>query len=568
MRRLGTPLDRRQRPWLGGWYLLVPIIALAIVREWWAPDEPRYGEIAKEAFDTHSFLVLHLCGELYPDKPPLVYWLAGLMGKLSGWSEFWMRLPSILATAGSAWMCLRIARRWMGEIEAAWSVPLYLGTVMVLEIGGRLQLDPILSLCVLAAIDQLSIERESSVAHDVDEPMARDVTHTDRAGPDIVRHTWLAGMWLGIGALAKGPVAWIFVGFALLAWRFLPKPLRFAPRRGARAWIGLVLLAVLPVATWAALAIHEEPALMQPLLFGQHIGRITEANQHAGPMWDHLLSMPLLLLPWTFLCVAGLVRAWRSLRARENAGLVRIAAWFVVVFVFFSIIPPKRDLYLLPIYPAAALIGASELVAALRARKLQGWIGWSSSLVLLVLGLTLALAPLVVPILLDHAVGNLGEIADDAREQAVLVVPVGIVLSIAALTALIGQRIRSPRTWANALALGMAASVTTAAFVVVPTLDEVKSARALAEMLHARPERPSRIACVGVRPEGIRFYGGGPAAAEPLVPALEREGDQFLGISIDKELERLSEQDRARFKELGQRRLGRHVVYLLGRKGG
>ncbi len=564
MRRLVADLDRRQRPWLGGWYLLVPILALAFVREWWAPDEPRYGEIAKEAFDTHSFLVLHLCGELYPDKPPLVYWLAGIMGRLSGWSEFWMRVPSILATAGSAWMCMRIARRWLGEMEALWSVPLYLGSVMVLEIGGRLQLDPTLSLCVLAAIDQLSIEGRGRATQAGEMPLAGDVSRSSTA---TVRHTWLAGMWLGIGALAKGPVAWIFVGFALIVWRVLPKPLRFAPQRSARAWLGLAVLAILPVATWAALAIHEEPALLKPLLFGQHIGRITEANKHAGPVWNHLLSMPLLLLPWTLLCVAGLARAWRSWRAREDAGLVRIAAWFAVVFVFFSAIPPKRDLYLLPVYSAAAMLGACELAAALRARRLRGWIGWGTGIVLLVVGLTLALAPWVVPIVLDHAGTKLGEVGDDAREQAALVVPVGIAMLLGAAGALIGQRLGSPRAWANALALGMAASVTTAAIVIVPTIDEVKSARALADMLRARPERPSQIACAGVRPEGIRFYGGGPAAAESLVEALEREGDQFLGLAIDKELARLSQPDRARFTELARGRLGRHVVYVLGRAG-
>jgi 4-amino-4-deoxy-L-arabinose transferase-like glycosyltransferase len=374
-------------------------------------------------------------------------------------------------------------------------------------------------------------------------------------------------MWIGIGALAKGPVAWIFVAFALLVWRLLPQSLRFAPRRGAHAWIGLVVLAILPVAVWAALAIHEEQALLKPLLFGQHIGRITEANKHAGPVWNHLVSMPLLLLPWTFLLVAGLVRAWRSWRAREDAGLVRVAAWFAVVFVFFSLIPPKRDLYLLPIYSAAAMIGARELVVALRARKLPGWIGWSTGIALLIIGLTLTLAPVVVPILLEHAPSNLGEIADDAREQASLVVPVGIVMLLAAVAALIGQRLRSPRTWANALAIGMATSITTAAIVVVPAIDGVKSARAIAEILRARPERPSRIACAGVRPEGIRFYGGGPASAEPLVPALEREGDQFLGLVIDKEWDRLSAEDRARFRAIGEARLGRHAVHVLGKAG-
>ena len=88
--------------------MLAPILALALLRELWAPDEPRYAEIAKEAFESRSFLVLRLNGELYPDKPPLVYWLAGLCGSLTGWAEIALRLPSIAASAkkaitGSSW---------------------------------------------------------------------------------------------------------------------------------------------------------------------------------------------------------------------------------------------------------------------------------------------------------------------------------------------------------------------------------------------------------------------------------------------------------------------------------
>lgn len=530
-------------PWLGGWHLLVPILVLAIVRDLWAPDEPRYAQIAKEAWDSHSFLVLHLCGEPYPDKPPLVYWLAGLMGRMSGWSEAWMRLPSILATIGSAWLCARIARRWLGEIEARWAVLFYLGTVMVLEIGGRLQLDPVMSFFVLAAIDLLSIDGGGERA--------------------IVRRTLAAGLFAGFAALAKGPPAWVPIGFAILAWRFLPQPLRYAPRRGARAWTGFVLLAILPVATWAALAIREQPDLLRPLLFGQHIGRITKGDQHPGPVWNHLISMPVLLLPWTLLVLAGLARAWRAFRAREEPGFVRIAAWFAVVFVFFSLIPPKRDLYLLPIYPAAALIAARELAVALRAARMPGWIGWTTGILMLVAGLALACAPVLVSAFVHMA--QTEQMALDARAWASLAVPAGIALTLGAVAALIGQTFRSPRLWANALALGMATALTAAAVWLVPAIDDVKSARKLAEMLRARPERPSQIPCVGLRPEGIRFYGGGPAAAEPLVPAVEREGDQFLGLATDKDFDRLSPADRARFRILGQEPLGRRNVYLLGR---
>ena len=61
-------------PW---WWLAAPIVASAAVRGFWAPDEPRYAMVAKSIYEHGEFLVLRRCGELYPDKPPLVYWFAG-----------------------------------------------------------------------------------------------------------------------------------------------------------------------------------------------------------------------------------------------------------------------------------------------------------------------------------------------------------------------------------------------------------------------------------------------------------------------------------------------------------
>jgi len=66
---------------------MLPMVASAWVRDLWAPDEPRYAQVAREIFEGGDFLVMHLCGELYPDKPPLLFWLSGLFGWLSGWSE-------------------------------------------------------------------------------------------------------------------------------------------------------------------------------------------------------------------------------------------------------------------------------------------------------------------------------------------------------------------------------------------------------------------------------------------------------------------------------------------------
>jgi len=82
---------RPDGPALAWWFFMLPMLISAALRELWAPDEPRYAEVAREIFDHGSTLVMHLCGDLYPDKPPLLFWLSGWAGKYFHWSEFAMR---------------------------------------------------------------------------------------------------------------------------------------------------------------------------------------------------------------------------------------------------------------------------------------------------------------------------------------------------------------------------------------------------------------------------------------------------------------------------------------------
>lgn len=539
-----TEPPERPRPFLGGWYWLVPILALAWTRGFWAPDEPRYGQIAREAWESGSFLVLHLCGELYPDKPPLVYWLAGLFGRISAWSEFWMRMPSILATIGSAWCVGRLARRWIGARVGAWATATYLGTLLVVWLGSRLQLDPLMSFCVLAAL----------------------LFYTDDSGGEraIVRRSLVVGVLLGLSALVKGPPAWASFGFACLVWRFLPEPLRFSPGRPARAWVGLVALALLPVLAWALLAIRAEPALAEPLLFGQHVGRITAGDKHPGPVWYHLESLPLYFLPWTFLFLAGCAAAWRAWRERADAGLVRMAAWFAVVFVFFSVIPPKRELYLLPVYPSGAILAAFTLDRAITRGRLAAWIGVPTALALLVVGGAFVAAPLVVARAQERGSAWMEDVREPLAFARLAVLP-GVVLllgGVAAIVALVRARVA---LFANAVGVSLALAFTVAAFTIQPEIDVDKCARTLARIAAARPEKPTVLACVGVRPEGIRFYGGGPAQSISIAEALERDGARFLGLCSDREFERLPADVRSRVREVDRGRVGRHAVLVLVR---
>jgi peptidoglycan/LPS O-acetylase OafA/YrhL len=267
--------------------------------------------------------------------------------------------------------------------------------------------------------------------------------------------------------------------------------------------------------------------------------------------------MPLLLLPWTMAVAAGLASAWRGLR-REGTGhssadgFALAAGWMLSQLVFYSVIPPKRDLYLLPAYPAAALLAAGALAQFWRRRRLPSWIGIGSPLVLLVVGSALSLVWLAT-----DQVGGLwwrGPL-------------IGLPLVAGGILAVTWLKRGRLERWAVAILASWCAFGVLLAVAGLHPINPLKSARQLAVELVERPERPSEIPCWGVQPEGYRFYSDGRlpvVSSDDLAGALNREGPEFLALvrraiwlSVDPYL-------KARLRVLLERQVGGKDIVVLG----
>ncbi|MBK8977050.1 MAG: glycosyltransferase family 39 protein [Planctomycetes bacterium] len=136
-----------------GWLVaLVAPAALAVARGFWAPDEPRYAQVARELIESGGGPVLHLCGEPYPDKPPLLFWLSGALGRATGWSELAMRSPSLLALALLAVLTQRFATCMAGPRQARLAPWILLTMALPTELGSRLQPDTLLAALVTLAL--------------------------------------------------------------------------------------------------------------------------------------------------------------------------------------------------------------------------------------------------------------------------------------------------------------------------------------------------------------------------------------------------------------------------------
>ncbi len=338
------------------WLMLAALAVLAAgigMRQPWPADEPRFALIAQTMFDTGNYLFPHRGHELYPDKPPLFMWLQVVAYRLSGnWSIAFL-LPSLLAALGTIYLTFDLTRRLWGRRAAALAGWMLLFTVQFTYQAKRAQIDPVLVFLVTLSCYGL------------------------------LRHMLLgpAWRWYALGFFAAG-IGIITKGVGIIAVLMVPAffiaralgALRLAPiaRAPGRWWLGVIWM-LLAIALWVvpmliAVMRSDDPLLhdyARNILLGQTAQRYANPSHHFQPWWyfiEVILTtwLPLvLLLPWA---LPALFRRWRR---RHDGRILVPVLWVLMVLLFFSLSPGKRDMYILPALPMLCVAVAPGLRLAL-----------------------------------------------------------------------------------------------------------------------------------------------------------------------------------------------------------
>jgi hypothetical protein len=337
-------------------------------RPLWPIDETRYVAVAWEMWLRGDWLVPHLNGDPYSHKPPLLFWLIQLGWRLFGVNDWWPRLVAPLFGLGSLFMTGHLARRlWPQAPGIARSAPfILLGGAAWMVYTTLVMFDMLVAFFVLLGLHgMLSVWQER-----------------DGRG-------WLVlGLGIGGGMLAKGPVVMLYLlPVALLApW--------WGRRAGDHPWLrwyaGLGAAVVLGTGialAWAIpAAVAGGPEYAQAILWQQTTHRMVESFAHRQPWWWYLPLLPLLLFPWSVW-----PPLWRGLRrlAVRDTGIRFCMAWAFPALVALSSISGKQVHYLLPLFPAFAIVAAR----ALRPTDVRPWDGVPVALLLGTLGIALAVLP-------------------------------------------------------------------------------------------------------------------------------------------------------------------------------
>ena len=332
--------------WAGGW--LAAVWAAALLRPHLPVDETRYLAVAWEMWRDQHVLVPHLNGETYSHKPPLLFWLMELGWVVFGVNDWTPRLVAPLFGLGTlALTHVLAARLWPEDAGAARLAPLILfGSAFFAVFTTLTMFDLILAFfAVFALIGLVQAAR-------------------GRFGLGFL----ICGLGLGLGILAKGPAILLHVLPVALAAPLWAPHLEGARLPSAKQWYVGVAIAVLIGATiglaWAIpAALSGGPKFAHEIFIGQSAGRMVESFAHKRPFWWFAAWFPVMFLPWTIwpeLWKAAL----RHGKIGADAGIRLCLIWFAAAFVAFSLISGKQLHYLLPEFPALALIAARLLSGA------------------------------------------------------------------------------------------------------------------------------------------------------------------------------------------------------------
>jgi hypothetical protein len=460
----------------------------------WDIDEGHNAETAREMLEAENWTVPVFNGELRVDKPILLYWLQLAAYRTFGVGEFAARLPSALAAMLTVLLTYELGRRLFDPRTGLLGGIVLASSLLFCGSAHFANPDALLNACTVLTFLFFWSGYQRGNSH------------------------WLIwiGFSTGLGFLAKGPVAFVLpatvIGLFLLWQRQLHR------LYSSHLLHGLLVWALVAVPWFGLVGSETKGEFLRGFFLKHNVDRyLAPMEGHHGSIFYHIVSLLLGFLPWSVFLGPALWYAFRrdeapsgaesdtgGLRPSARQGCCRfLLCWIVVYLFFFSVSQTKLPNYILPLYPAVALLTANFLERWRRGDlALSRWLPHVGLVCWALVGVGL------VPVLLGAA-GIIAVPALDGRylkglEKGLWLAPIPIIGAAFAswfLQRQVRQRLLQSLTVSAVLFTGLLA------IWVAPALDAFKAPRFLVETAQARQlDREVRIGCFAYYQPSLVFY--------------------------------------------------------------
>jgi 4-amino-4-deoxy-L-arabinose transferase-like glycosyltransferase len=382
----------------------------------WDEDEPRFAAIARTMVETGDWVVPVFNDTLAVDKPVLMHWAMAACMTVFGTNEFAARLPSMIAALVTALALLRFGTRFFDPTVGVVAALAWLGTLLAGIEAHAATPDAILTaLCTWATVLAAEVIAGPALAGRRSAPGRPEAGGSGGSptgegpciacGDDALPRLKLArafgiGLLLGLAVVCKGPIGAVGPLAVIVPWAWWVAVDRRTAEMMTGSWFGRLKAAALPAvvdvirslrpvalvagvlvaaAPWyAAVWQRTDGAWIEGFFFVHNVGRfMAPMEKHSGGPLFHPLTMLVLFYPWScFLPLAVVLAAWRIWRRTVPAIVVHALGlglvWLGVWLGGFSAAATKLPNYVLPAYPAAAVLVAVVAVDAARRAAATG----------------------------------------------------------------------------------------------------------------------------------------------------------------------------------------------------
>jgi len=301
-------------------------------RDFWAPDEGDFAQIAKEL--DNNYIVPHLNNKPCGEKPPLFYYMIKLSSKIFHVlkDEISMRIPSGAFAIGGILFFFITLKNFFNIPLAIISSCILLSNPLYYWQARYLQVDMIFSVLLFSSLLFFFWFYKTK---------------------KIIFY-YLCFICLALAFMAKGPISVVLAVPVIVIFLFLQKNIRLLLVKETVVGIIIFIAIVVP---WYLLVYYKEglPYLYENII-RQNFIRFFDAWSHKRPFYYYFTTLPLDFFPWSIFLPMGIYIAFTEYK--KNPYVIFFLVWFIWMFLFFSLSSGKISKYMLPLLPSLSLLSS------------------------------------------------------------------------------------------------------------------------------------------------------------------------------------------------------------------
>lgn len=321
--------------------IFVPIIFIRY------PDirnELKYFIVIDEMINSKNYFILTYFSELYPDKPPLYFWLLLILKKYTPNLFFPLSilLGSLLPSFGISILVFKLVKKIKNSNFALLSSIMLTTTPFFMGVSSFLRMDMLMSFFIslsLYLFFSLYLSKE-------------------------IKKINLIFLYISIilGVLTKGGAGFAIPIITIFSFLFLEKNLKFLSK--IHIFKGILSIIII-LSVWFFI-IYNKPEgknYISLMLNQETIGRISNAKAHSRPFYFYIKKIPLILFPYGIILIGAFISYIKNFKNIFFLSLIEKIgiSWGIAPLIFFSLLDGKLDIYLIPLYPGFIIITLSFL---------------------------------------------------------------------------------------------------------------------------------------------------------------------------------------------------------------